>query len=80
MNLASRRRTCAGLAAIVALAALALPADAKTRKRRSTRSAPPVVQLVWHVETVDGKVLNEKNGATPINPASVVKVATSLLL
>jgi len=63
---------------MVALALLVLPADAKTRKRRTSRAAPPVVQLVWQVETLDGKVLNDKSGETPINPASVVKVATSL--
>jgi len=78
MNLASRRRARAGLATMVALALLVLPADAKTRKRRTSHAAPPVVQLVWQVETLDGKVLNDKSGETPINPASVVKVATSL--
>ncbi len=78
MSFATRRRVRAGLAAMVVLTLLALPADAKTRKRRTTRAAPPVVQLVWHVETLEGKLLNEKSGATPINPASVVKVATSL--
>jgi D-alanyl-D-alanine carboxypeptidase/D-alanyl-D-alanine-endopeptidase (penicillin-binding protein 4) len=79
MNLASRRRVRAGLAATLMLVLLADSAEAKPRKKRRTRSSPPpVVQLVWHVETLDGKVLNEKKGEAPINPASVVKVATSL--
>jgi D-alanyl-D-alanine carboxypeptidase/D-alanyl-D-alanine-endopeptidase (penicillin-binding protein 4) len=76
MNFASRRLR-AGLA-VTLLVVLVGSAEAKPRKRRTSRAAPPVVQLVWHVESLDGKVLNEKKGTTPINPASVVKVATSL--
>jgi D-alanyl-D-alanine carboxypeptidase/D-alanyl-D-alanine-endopeptidase (penicillin-binding protein 4) len=80
MNLASRRRIRAGLVSILVVLLLVGSVEAKPRKRRPARraAAPPVVQLVWHVETVDGKVLNERKGVTPINPASVVKVATTL--
>ena len=40
--------------------------------------APREVRLLWHVETIDGEVLESSGGDEPINPASVVKVATSL--
>ncbi len=36
------------------------------------------VALVWHVEADDGKVLGSKESDRPVNPASVVKIATSL--
>ena len=52
------------------------PADAAPSKRRSRRAATPPA-LVWHVETVDGQVLDSKNADVAINPASVVKVATT---
>jgi D-alanyl-D-alanine carboxypeptidase/D-alanyl-D-alanine-endopeptidase (penicillin-binding protein 4) len=74
-----RRRTGAALAALLLAAVLAGTVEAKPRKkRRTSRARPPSVQLVWHVETLDGKVLNERKGTSPINPASVVKVATTL--
>lgn len=80
MSLPPRRRVRAGLAASLLLVLLAGSVEAKPRKRRPARRAapPPVVQLVWHVETLEGKVLNERRGDAPINPASVVKVATTL--
>jgi serine-type D-Ala-D-Ala carboxypeptidase/endopeptidase (penicillin-binding protein 4) len=42
------------------------------------RRAPRPVQLVWHVETLDGQTVTSKSEDEPINPASVIKVATSL--
>ena len=38
----------------------------------------PVVGLVWHVESADGRALDSRDADAPINPASVIKVATSL--
>lgn len=63
---------CAGLLAADAGAAPAKPA----RKPARRRSAPPP-PLVWHVETLDGKVVDSNRSDDSINPASVVKVATS---
>lgn len=45
--------------------------------RRRNPPKPPL-QLVWHVETESGEVVSSFRGDEPINPASVVKVATSL--
>jgi D-alanyl-D-alanine carboxypeptidase/D-alanyl-D-alanine-endopeptidase (penicillin-binding protein 4) len=36
------------------------------------------IRLIWHVERLDGEVLNSADADASINPASVVKVATSL--
>jgi D-alanyl-D-alanine carboxypeptidase len=33
--------------------------------------------MVWHVESIDGTVLDSRDADAPINPASVIKVATS---
>jgi D-alanyl-D-alanine carboxypeptidase/D-alanyl-D-alanine-endopeptidase (penicillin-binding protein 4) len=41
-------------------------------------AAETAVPLVWHVETADGKSLDSREADIPINPASVVKVATTL--
>lgn len=37
--------------------------------------SPP---LVWHVESSDGEVLDSRKADVPVNPASIVKLATSL--
>ncbi|MBD3868059.1 MAG: D-alanyl-D-alanine carboxypeptidase [Acidobacteria bacterium] len=34
--------------------------------------------MVWYAETMDGKVVSQHKADEPVNPASVVKVATSL--
>jgi D-alanyl-D-alanine carboxypeptidase/D-alanyl-D-alanine-endopeptidase (penicillin-binding protein 4) len=34
--------------------------------------------MVWHAETMDGKVVSQRKADEPVNPASVIKVATSL--
>jgi D-alanyl-D-alanine carboxypeptidase/D-alanyl-D-alanine-endopeptidase (penicillin-binding protein 4) len=41
-------------------------------------SGPGRVPLVWHVETAEGDVVDSFAEDEPINPASVVKVATTL--
>lgn len=51
-------------------------AEAAPGNRR--RPPRPPLQLVWHVETAAGEVVTSQLGDEPINPASVVKVATSL--
>lgn len=63
---------CAGL-----LAADAAAAPAKSAKQPARRRAAPPPPLVWHVETLDGKVVDSNRSDDPINPASLVKVATS---
>jgi D-alanyl-D-alanine carboxypeptidase len=56
---------------------LASAADtAQGASRRRHRRAP--VSLVWHVETLAGEPVESRLGDEPINPASVVKIATSL--
>jgi D-alanyl-D-alanine carboxypeptidase len=53
------------------------PADAAPVKKKRSRRAVTPPALVWHVETLDGEVLDSKNADVAINPASVVKVATT---
>lgn len=66
------------LAAIVLTvpAVAASPAKPAKKKTHGTRraAAPP---LVWHVETLDGQVIDSHDADEPINPASVTKVATT---
>jgi len=71
------RRSAAALAALAVALLTATDASAAASGRRRARrpAAPP--SLVWHVETVDGRVLDSKDSDVSINPASVVKVATS---
>lgn len=69
-------------AAIVLTVLLSLPlagsADAAQQKRKVRRSKPrPAPSLVWHVESLDGKFQDGLRADDPINPASVVKVATT---
>ncbi|HJQ99271.1 MAG TPA: D-alanyl-D-alanine carboxypeptidase [Candidatus Polarisedimenticolaceae bacterium] len=64
------------LAVVFAATSTGGPADAATGKRRARRPATPP-SLVWHVETIDGQVLDSKSADVAINPASVVKVATT---
>jgi D-alanyl-D-alanine carboxypeptidase len=53
---------------------LCATADGATRSKHHNRP----VELVWYVETVDGQPVESQQGDAPINPASVVKVGTSL--
>ncbi len=68
------RRALALLTTLLLLVTVAETVAAAPRKRRPARP----VSLVWHVETLDGKVIESHEGDEPINPASVVKIATSL--
>jgi len=57
---------------------VAVPAEAATKhSRHRARRSTPAPQLVWYVETLDGKVLDARSEDLAINPASVVKIATS---
>jgi gamma-glutamyltranspeptidase/glutathione hydrolase len=44
----------------------------------SADAAGTDLRLVWHVENAEGRVLDSREADLPINPASVIKVATSL--
>lgn len=44
----------------------------------SAAAAAGAPSLVWHVETDDGKVVDSREPDRPVNPASVVKLATTL--
>jgi D-alanyl-D-alanine carboxypeptidase/D-alanyl-D-alanine-endopeptidase (penicillin-binding protein 4) len=68
MHRPSRRlpTTVFTLAIIASSAAAALAAD------------DPYRDLVWHVESLDGTVINSRKADEPINPASIVKLATTL--
>jgi len=59
---------------LVLVSAVAEGASASAHRRRTSRP----VQLVWHVETLAGQEMESNQPDEPINPASVVKVATSL--
>ena len=56
---------------------LASSGDAAQAGSRNRRRPRPVT-LVWHAETITGDPVESQHGDEPINPASVVKVATSL--
>lgn len=66
---------------VVFLLAAAGSAEAATQKKKSKpvrRSKPrPAPSLVWHVESLDGSFTDGLRSDDPINPASVVKVATT---
>lgn len=71
----TRRRIV--LSAIL-LGVLAVPVEAAAKKTgsRPRRPVKPPA-MVWHVESLDGRVLDSQKADVPINPASVIKVATS---
>jgi D-alanyl-D-alanine carboxypeptidase/D-alanyl-D-alanine-endopeptidase (penicillin-binding protein 4) len=56
---------------------LASSSDVALASSRSRHRARPVA-LVWHVETLAGQPVESHLGDEAINPASVVKIATSL--
>jgi serine-type D-Ala-D-Ala carboxypeptidase/endopeptidase (penicillin-binding protein 4) len=64
---------------VVLLASLGVafsePPGARRRRPRRVPKPPP---LVWHIETLAGDVVTSDKGDEPINPASVVKVATTM--
>jgi len=67
------------LALVVAAIFLAAPAEAAANKARRKTPRKPVAppELVWYVETIDGRVVDARHEDLSINPASVVKIATS---
>ncbi len=52
-------------------------AASKNVHHRASRRAVSTPALVWYVENADGTVADANGEDTPINPASVVKIATS---
>lgn len=68
-------RLLAALAALLLLAAPAVAAPKKKSSRAKRPAAPP--PLVWHAEFLDGRPISSAKSDEPINPASVVKVATT---
>jgi D-alanyl-D-alanine carboxypeptidase/D-alanyl-D-alanine-endopeptidase (penicillin-binding protein 4) len=62
------------VAIVTASGALAAPAKKKGKPRRPVTPPP----LVWHVESMDGQVISTNRGDEAVNPASVVKAATTL--
>lgn len=71
----SRRRTPgAGIALLAAMATASCAPAAVPSAHAAGRDVP----LVWQVESDDGKVLSSQEPDRPVNPASVVKLATSL--
>ena len=50
----------------------------KPSSGKTGRPAPKPIDLMWHVETLDGEVVDSSHADDFLNPASVVKVATSL--
>lgn len=64
-------------AAAFAIAALLLAPAAAAAPRKGARRPAPPPPLVWHAETLDGKVVESRKADEAINPASVVKVATT---
>jgi serine-type D-Ala-D-Ala carboxypeptidase/endopeptidase (penicillin-binding protein 4) len=71
------KRILALLVVLLASSGVAFSESASTRRRRP-RSVPKPPPLVWHVETLAGDVVASEKGDVPINPASVVKVATTM--
>jgi D-alanyl-D-alanine carboxypeptidase/D-alanyl-D-alanine-endopeptidase (penicillin-binding protein 4) len=75
-----RTRAARGFIAVALFVAASYGAGvaaAASPKRTSSKARRPPLDLVWHVETMDGKVLDSKSSDAAINPASIVKVATS---
>jgi D-alanyl-D-alanine carboxypeptidase/D-alanyl-D-alanine-endopeptidase (penicillin-binding protein 4) len=60
------------------LVALVLISSAVPASGAPARRAPRPLDLLWQVETVDGAEVSTQQADAPVNPASVVKVATSL--
>jgi len=65
------------LTAAVLFCVVPAQAAAKTTRNRGARRPVRPPELVWYVETVDGQVVDERSPDLAINPASVVKIATS---
>jgi len=70
-------RTVLALVAAALCVVAPVEAASKNARHRGSRRSNPPPQLVWYVETIDGKVVDARSEDLPINPASVVKIATS---
>jgi serine-type D-Ala-D-Ala carboxypeptidase/endopeptidase (penicillin-binding protein 4) len=74
----TRRRTSIAVLSLALTFFLASLAAAAPRPAKKTlHPKRPPLEMVWHVETLSGEVVNSRLADAPINPASVVKVATS---
>ena len=67
------------LALVAAAMFVVVPAQAaaKNARHRGSRKPAPPPELVWYVESIDDRVLDARSEDLAINPASVVKIATS---
>lgn len=72
------RGSLLALVGVVALAAAAEGGAGAAEVRARQRRAPPPLTMTWYAEGPSGVVISAHADATGINPASVVKVATSL--
>jgi D-alanyl-D-alanine carboxypeptidase/D-alanyl-D-alanine-endopeptidase (penicillin-binding protein 4) len=70
-------RSLIALGALAALAGAPTQAATNNARHRGSRKAGSPPSLVWYVEAVDGGVIDARSEDLPINPASVVKIATS---
>lgn len=73
-----RRMPLLALAVLVATLAAPLAVAAPAKKKSKARRPVTPPALVWHVETMDGNVVTTNRGDEAVNPASVVKAATTL--
>lgn len=64
--------------AVSGLVVVALFATITVVSKTAPPDSPDDGALVWHVETLDGQTVQTRRADEPINPASVVKVATTL--
>jgi D-alanyl-D-alanine carboxypeptidase/D-alanyl-D-alanine-endopeptidase (penicillin-binding protein 4) len=67
----------AAVAAVLALVGFHVPGGG-VRGQPPADAAHRPARLVWHVEDADHRVLDSESADTPVNPASIVKLATSL--
>lgn len=71
------RRALLLLLGLLLATSTATAADA-ARSRRTRRAAPKPLEMVWHVETMAGAPVASEKPDQLINPASVMKVATTM--
>jgi D-alanyl-D-alanine carboxypeptidase/D-alanyl-D-alanine-endopeptidase (penicillin-binding protein 4) len=72
-----RTALAASLAAVALILVAPAEAASKNVRHHATRRASAPPDLVWYVEGADGQVVDARAEDRPINPASVVKIATS---
>ena len=69
-----KRTLALALATLTLVAAVSEGANGSRRRRRASHP----VSLVWYAETLDGHPVEARQPDEPINPASVLKIGTSL--